>query len=345
MATIKDVAAYTGVSPTTVSNVIHGRDSKVSPETKDKVKKALKELDYTANMGGRLLAKHGSKIIGMIIQDTEAEKEEFYDNPYHGELIQAVESKIKKAGYFMMFHRVSTFEEGAKLAEMWHLEGLIVSGTSSRDVPKWQEHVSVPIVFLDSYGEGAEQPFLNVGIDDQEGAFEMTEYLLSKGHKQIIFLAKGNSPSDWQGVDCKRAEGVKKSMSKHGLHPTFLAMPITYRNYQTFIHKVLQSQIKNHSAIFCASDLLAVQIISEFYKLGIEVPEDISIVSFDGTLFSRYATPQITSISQDIGRKAEAIMNLMLKGIQSKNTLLEEVRLKTQLIEGESVANFHSEKN
>lgn len=90
-------------------------------------------------MGGRLLAKHGSKIIGMIIQDTEAEKESFYDNPYYGELIQAVESQIKQMGYFMMFHRVSDFEEGAKLAEMWHLEGLIVSGASSMEISKWEK--------------------------------------------------------------------------------------------------------------------------------------------------------------------------------------------------------------
>lgn len=337
MATIKDIANYTGVSPTTVSNVIHGRDSKVSPETKDKVKKALKELNYTANMGGRLLANHGSKIIGMIIQDTEAETEEFYDNPYYGELIQAVESQIKKAGYFMMFHKVADFEEGAKLAAMWNLESLIVSGASSEELLKWEEKVSIPIVFIDTYGSENQKPKLNVGIKDSEGAYKLTNYLLNKHHKNIIFLAKGENSEEWIGADFERAKGVKLAMSERGLSPLLLGMPSTYKNYQPFVHSIIEEKIKEYTAIFCASDLIAVQIISELYKRNIRIPKDVSIVSFDGTLFSRYATPQITSMSQDILKKASAIVSLALLGIKSGNQEKQEIIIETELIEGESV--------
>ncbi|MFW8053539.1 LacI family DNA-binding transcriptional regulator [Vagococcus fluvialis] len=337
MTTIKDIAKYTGVSPTTVSNVIHGRDEKVSPETKDKVNKALKELNYTANMGGRLLAKHGSKIIGMIIQDTEAEQEEFYDNPYYGELIQAVESQVKKHGYFMMFHRVADFEEGARLAQMWHLESLIVSGASSSDVPKWEERVSVPIVFVDTYGIEKEQPKLNVGIEDTKGAYELTDYLLNRNHQNILFLAKGENSESWVGADFKRAQGVKQAMENRGLTPVFLSMPTTYKNYQPFVHQELIPKLTDVTAIFCASDLLAVQIISELYQKGIKVPEDISIVSFDGTLLSRYATPKITSMSQDITLKAKAVVELAVEGILEGPQLIKKVVLETKLTEGESV--------
>ncbi len=340
MATIKDIAKYTGVSPTTVSNVIHGRDSKVSPETRLKVKTALEELNYSANMGARLLANHGSKIIGMIIQDTEAVTEDFFDNPYHGELIQALESKIKKAGYFMMFHRVSNFNEGAKLADMWNLEGLIVSGTSSRDVPKWQERVSVPIVFLDSYAEEHQAPFLNVGIDDRKGAYQMTQYLLAKGHTQIAFTAKGPSPDNWRGVDFERSEGVKEAMQEVGEKVTLIAIPPTYKNYQNFVSEVLEPVVKKHTALFCSSDLLAVQIISEFYKKGILIPRDISVVSFDGTSYSKYATPQITSMYQDIPEKAEKIIQLLLESILSSEYITKKSELKTILVEGESVLDL-----
>ena len=337
VATIKDIAKYTGVSPTTVSNVIHGRDSKVSQETKEKVKKALKELDYTANMGGRLLAKHGSKIIGMIIQDTEAEKESFYDNPYYGELIQAVESQIKQMGYFMMFHRVSDFEEGAKLAEMWHLEGLIVSGASSMEISKWEKKVTVPIVFVDAYGSKNQQPKLNVGIEDAKGAYELTTYLLNKNHRKIIFLAKGEDSEKWVGADFERAKGVKAAMKKWELSPLLMGMPTTYKNYQPFVHEVLEDKIKNYTAIFCASDLLAVQIISELYKSNIQVPRDISVVSFDGTLLSQYAIPRLTTMSQDIKKKATMIVELIIEGIKSKNQLEKKLIIPTKLIEGESV--------
>lgn len=337
MATIKDIAKYTGVSPTTVSNVIHGRDNKVSPETKLKVKTALEELNYAANMGARLLANHGSRIIGMIIQDNEAVTEDFFDNPYHGELIQALESKIKKAGYFMMFHRVSNFDEGAKLADMWNLEGLIVSGTSSNDILKWQDRISVPIVFLDSYAVGKQTPFLNVGIDDRNGAYQMTKYLLQKGHEKIAFTAKGTSSDTWRGVDFERSEGVREAMEEVGLKVNFIAISPTYKNYKNFVSEILEPSIKEFTALFCSSDLLAVQIVSEFYKKGILVPRDISIVSFDGTPYSKYATPQITSMYQNVPEKAEKIIYLLLKAIKSKKNIAEKVELKTSLIKGESV--------
>lgn len=341
MATIKDIAKYTGVSPTTVSNVIHGRDSKVSQETKEKVKKALKELDYTANMGGRLLAKHGSKIIGMIIQDTEAEKESFYDNPYYGELIQAVESQVKQAGYFLMFHRVATFEEGVKLAEMWHLEGLIVSGASESDVDSWQSRVNIPVVFVDTYEEDLFKPKLNVGIEDQNGAYLLTKHLMELGHKKIIYLAKGESSDLWKGADLKRSQGVLKAMKENKLKPLFLSMPITYKNYQPFVHDVLEEKIKEYTAIFCASDLLAVQIISVLYQKGIQVPTDISVVSFDGTLLSRFATPQITSVSQDVSLKAEKIIEVMLLSIETKKNIKEKnIILETEIVMGNSVKDI-----
>ena len=337
MVTIKDIAKYTGVSPTTVSNVIHGRDSKVSPETREKVQKALEELNYSANMGGRLLANHGSKIIGMIIQDNEAEAEEFYDNPYYGELIQAIESQIKAAGYFMMFHRVSNFEEGAKLAETWRLESLIVSGASAEDISKWEKRVKVPVVFVDTYGGKKNKAKLNVGIRDQEGAYDLTNYLIEKGHEKIIFLAKGEESDKWIGADFERAQGVKKAMSEKKLTPLFLGMPTTYKYYQSFVNEVLQEKIQEYTAIFCASDLIAVQVISELYKTGTRIPKDVSIVSFDGTLFSKYATPQITSMSQDISVKAASIVKLALQGILSQEEFNGEIILETELIEGESV--------
>lgn len=342
MATIKDIAKYTGVSPTTVSNVIHGRDAKVSIETKEKVNKALKELNYTANMGGRLLANHGSRIIGVIIQDTEAVNEAFFDNPYHGELIQTLEAKIKEAGYFMMFHRVSDFEEGAKLADMWNLEGLIVSGTSANDINKWQTRVSVPIVFIDSYGQGINRPKLNVGIDDRAGALNMTKYLLRKGYSDIVFIAKSDSPSDWKGLDLERSLGVKEAMEEVNLLPKFVSIPTTYTNYGTFIKRFLLPIVRNETVFFCSSDLLAIQVISELYKEGITVPNDISVVSFDGTAYSKYATPQITSMRQDVFEKATAIMTLMVENIEKNNQKEQSKEIKTVLVEGGSVKNIRN---
>lgn len=209
MPTIKDIANYTGVSPTTVSNVIHGRTTKVSAETKLKVEQALKELKYHSNMAGRLLAKNGSRIIGVIFQDDRAISTHTYDNPYLGEFIQAAETAIREAGYFMMFQRVSSVDDGVKLVQMWDLEGVVLSGTSPKDLSEWTNSLKIPIVFLDMYPQ-KEVDILNIGVDDLQASYEMTHYLVSKGHQEIAFIAFGKSFEDWIGVDEKRNKGLKK---------------------------------------------------------------------------------------------------------------------------------------
>lgn len=337
MPTIKDIAKYTGVSPTTVSNVIHGRFSKVSPETKEKVEKALKELDYSSHMAGRLLGKHGSRIIGVIIQDESALIEQFYDNPYHGELIQALEFNIREIGYFMMFHRVSNFNEGARLVDMWDLEGVIVSGASNEDISRWQEKVKVPIVFLDSYAKEAQAPLLSVGLEDYEGAFKMTKHLIDYGHEQLMFIAKEENPANWEGVDAFRARGFLEAAKERGVQAELYGLISTYRHYQTAIKNLVAQEFNGCTALFFASDLLAVQSVSELNTLGIKVPEDISIVSFDGTPYSRYANPQISSVYQDVQEKASVAVTLLLNAIQSQEVFSKHYRIGTELVYGSSV--------
>lgn len=337
MTTIKDIANYTGVSPTTVSNVIHGRVEKVSVETKNKVERALKELNYTSNMAGRLLAKYGSKIIGVIIQDSDALKEQFYDNPYHGELIQALEYHIREAGYFLMFHRVANFEDGVKLIAMWDLEGVVISGATNSDIKNWQESVTIPIVFLDTYGNSEAQPLLNVGVDDFNGAYNMTVYLIKQGLTKLMFIAKGETPDDWVGVDAMRTAGVKQAVADYHVSLELIAAPPTYRHYQEFILSLTKRLTKDYYGVFFASDLLAVQAISEFYQHQLRIPTDVSVASFDGTPYSIYATPKLTTVYQDVNKKAELAVELMLKALNNQERFSEHLLIDTELIVGESV--------
>lgn len=339
MATIKDIANYTGVSATTVSNVIHGRTAKVSVETRKKVEKALDELNYSSNMAGRLLAKHGSKIIAVIIQDFEGLTEQYYENPYHGELIQSLEYHIRKNGYFMMFHRVANYKEGVKLVQMWDIEGVILSGVREEDIPKWQNSINKPIVFLDSYSEEEKQSFFNVGIDDYQGAFDMVNYIASKDLTDIIYIAKGDSPKKWVGVDAERANGAKDAAKKNNLNIKLLAIPSTYRYYQESIKNIEKIIKEKYVTLFFSSDLLAVQCMSEFYQYNISVPEDVSIVSFDGTPYSKYSSPPITSVYQDINEKSAISVDLLIKRIKNLITEPTSIQVVPELFEGKSLEN------
>ncbi|MGX7013231.1 LacI family DNA-binding transcriptional regulator [Vagococcus silagei] len=337
MPTIKDIAKFTGVSPTTVSNVLHGRFEKVSPETKQKVESALKELDYSSHMAGRLLGKHGSKIIGVIIQDQDALDEQFYDNPYHGELIQALEYHIREQGYFMMFHRVSDFEEGVRLVNMWDLEGVIVSGARTEDIADWQKRISRPIVFLDTYGEDENQAKLNVGLDDYDGAYQMTKYLIENGHQNLMFLAKAENPEDWAGVDAFRSQGFLAATKEYQVNGKLKGLKSTYQHNQSAIETLVASNFEDCTVLFFASDLLAIQAIAEFSRLGVKAAVDISIAGFDGTPYSRYATPQIASVFQNLKEKASLATNLLVSAIHLGEQHQADIKMKGTILPGQSI--------
>ncbi len=334
MPTIKDIAAYTGVSPTTVSNVIHGRTAKVSEETKIKVEKALKELNYHSHMAGRLLAKNGSRIIGVIFQEDRVAQHNS-DNPYLGEFVQAVEIAIKEAGYFMMFQRVASVDEGVKLVQMWDLEGIILAGTSPRDLSAWLE-IAVPIVFVDMYPLN-DEPILNIGVDDFQASYTMTNYLIACGHREIAFLAFGSSCERWIGVEAVRAQGTKAALDEHQLAHHFIAVPRDPQKFPMFLQTFAEEQAGKISALFLSSDLLAAQAMSLLYKNNWRVPEDFSLVGFDGTLLSKLATPQITTIYQDILKKAQQGIQLLLAEIAGQEIKTPLIQLETKLIEGASV--------
>lgn len=336
MPTIKDVANYTGVSPTTVSNVIHGRTSKVSEETKEKVEKALKELKYHSNMGGRLLAKNGSRIIGVIFQDDSAISTHTYDNPYLGEFVQAAETAIRESGYFMMFQRVSSIDEGLKLVQMWDLEGVVLSGTSPKDLQEWTESLNIPIVFLDMYPLHNEA-ILNIGVDDLKASYEMTHYLVDNGHTEIAFIAFGESFDDWVGVDARRAEGVKKALDEHHLQPHYFIAPKNEEDFAVFIKDFAENYTHQITALFFASDLMAVRAQSVLYNHGWQVPEDFSIVGFDGTLLAKLATPQITTIYQNILQKAENGIELLIADITGQTIRQRNIQIDSIFLEGQSV--------
>ena len=128
MVTIKDMAEMAGVAPTTVSNVLHGRTKKMSKETLARVQKVIDECQYVTNMGARLLANYGSRIIGVIISYGRREEQNAIQDPFFSEVIGALEKEIRLNGYFMMLYTSGNVEESLKIASSWNIEGLVVLG-------------------------------------------------------------------------------------------------------------------------------------------------------------------------------------------------------------------------
>ena len=187
MATIKDIAAYTGVSPTTVSNVIHDRSGRVSEETVQKIQDAIEKLGYVPNMSARALVSSSSKVIALSNHINTQKDSNFMDDPFQASLIGIIESALREHGYYLMVRTVDTADELLAFLRNWNVDGLFVTGIFRDSFFDTLSTLDLPMVFIDSYVKHPN--FYNVGLEDFNGSFMATSHLIENGHKKIAFTS------------------------------------------------------------------------------------------------------------------------------------------------------------
>ena len=132
MIRVKDIANMVGVSPTTVSNVIHGNTKRVSQETAQKISSILDEVGYIPNMGARLLSQNTSHIIGLVIGFDYLHGENAMQDPFVSTFVGQISSEIENAGYYMMIIRGDDCRKVAEVTSRWNVDGLIVLGWTEK---------------------------------------------------------------------------------------------------------------------------------------------------------------------------------------------------------------------
>lgn len=338
--TIKKLARLAGVGPTTVSNVLHGQTHKMRAETLERVRGILEETKYTPNMGGRLLANYGSRLIGVIMTYSRRNELNVSRDPFHGELIGALEQAIRTGGYFMMLYTSANTEESLRLALSWNVEGIIILGSHADDCARFMRAAAVPLVFIDSYFHDDGIPYVNVGLEDRRGAYLMTRHLIGKGHRRIAFLAVGPSP---EGVDYERLCGFREALAEEDIpQGTENFIPLSYAPGERhgFFRVFAQERVRNYTALFFASDFLAVDAMGIFHDMGLSVPEDISLAGFDGNIFSTQCRPRLATVRQDVPEKAVHAVAQVLRIIRKEPMEERDIRLGVSLCPGDSVKDL-----
>lgn len=332
MVTIKELANRAGVSPTTVSNVLHGRTNKVSPETLKRVEQVIKEANYVSNMGARLLANNGSKIIGVLINYSRTDIKSPVQDPFFSELIGALEGEIRTQGYYMMLYMAKNIEENLKMAMAWNVEGLIAMGFDKDSCAKLKQNTDKPIVFIDCYFHNDDILYTNVGLQDKEGAYEMTKYLLDNGHRKIAFLADDRHPV---GVDAERLEGYKLALEERGIQfqkEDFIFIGRDKEERAKILDGIIKNVIGNYTALFFASDFYAANAIYYFNDHNIKVPEDISVVGFDDNVYATLCRPMLTTMHQDVTQKATIAIQYVRDLIAGRKIEVHDIKLPTRLV-------------
>ena len=331
---MKDIAREAGVSVTTVSNVIHGKDARVAQETRDRITESIKFHNYTPNLSARTLVSRSSRIIGVINHLIRSSSTSFFQDPFHSALLGGIEKKIRERKYYMMVRTVSDEEELYSLFNNWNFDGIILTGLFNDKFFARLLEANKPIVLLDSYIKN--NRIFNIGLDDRKGGFMATQYLIDKGHKSIVFASP---PMHRHGVIEERFKGYRAALKKNGI--PFLRENVYDKQEITPDEAVVLGQVlggrTDISAVFATADILAAGIITGLAQAGRRVPKDISIIGFDDIFYSRIISPPLTTIHQDAEEKGILAAGIMADFLEGKEKTPRAITMPLYLVERNSV--------
>lgn len=312
--TIKDVAKAAGVSTASVSYILNGKQEKVSPETLLRIESAIKELNYIPDYTARSLVMNESRLIGVVIPQTETHKQLILENPFYSEMVSAIEGRLRERGYHLFLSGVDKGENYLNLSIQRNLDGAIVMGIYQEEFYSTLKQSDLPIVLIDSYIN--DSYFQRIGTDDEYGGYLATKYLIDQGHTNIGLIT-GAIRRD--GVVEKRFLGYKRAIREANL---FYNPDYVFEGSMSYEHgisagKTIAGEHPEITAVFASADMIAFGLIKSMYDQGKRVPDDLSVIGFDDIYMSRMFVPALTTVRQNIGEKGVIAADRLLHLIES----------------------------
>ncbi len=324
--TIKDVAESAGVSIATVSRVLNNSPL-VKEKNKLRVLQAIRKLGYKPNIFAQKLAGGKLEAIGLIIPGYEGIFYSYYAQEIMREVGLYLEI-LKKDLFLHIFWDKDNFNsdyvEGVVFAD------IIRNETQLRRVV--QE--GVPCVVINK--KVKEPPVSFVAIDNEQGGFEATKYLIELGHKKIAHITGDLNTQCAQ----ERLAGFRKALKEANITlPGHFIQEGNFSRVQArkAIDFLFQQKLRP-TAVFCASDDMAYEVVLYFLEKKIKVPEEVSVVGFDNNPQYLYGPLTLTTIEQPLGEMVKKGLKILEENINSKSKLIITKVLPTRLIVGDSTS-------
>lgn len=336
MIRIKDIADRAGVSPTTVSNVIHGKTGRVSKATVEKINRILKEMEYVPSISARMLANNSSGLIGVALGFMKKGNASSFEDPFVSAMLGNLEYQIREHGYYMMLVARHEQDDIMQQALGWNFDGMIAMALKEKEIAELSERLGKPLVTIDQY-LSPELGVRSITMDDRGGAYQMSQYLIGKGHKKFLFLSDCRSRGDhyrWLGVRQAMEEaGIEDFESRH------IVIPWNPEQREKAYEEMLPF-FKKQTALFFSSDYYALEASNFLQNRGIKVPEEISIAGFDDVTYATLARPKLTTVHQMVDGKARRAVEVLMHLIQDEPVQKDIPPLPTTLVERESVRDL-----
>ena len=332
--TIKDVAALAGVSPSTVSRTCKNNPS-ISEETKERVRKAMAELGYEPNFQASNLASQNSRTIGIILP---ASAKEVYENSFYLEAIQGISHYCNGRQYMTTIvtgqDEAEILDAVRSMSRSGKVDGFIIL-YSKKDDPVIDYLFNEGLLYI-LIGKATQYTNLTVYIDNDNrlAGREADEYLYQLGHRRIAYLGSDSSLM----FSADRKAGYQLALASHQLpvRPEYcVEVKNVSENNEEAIRGLLM-QKDRPTAILVSDDILAVSLERVCLENHLAIPEDLSIISFNNSLFARLTSPQLTSIDIGAGQLGSEAASQIINHIENPNLLATKIIVPHHLIERDS---------
>lgn len=332
--TIKDVAALAGVSPSTVSRTCKNNPS-ISEETKERVRKAMAELGYEPNFQASNLASQNSRTIGIILP---ASAKEVYENSFYPEAIQGISHYCNGRQYMTTIvtgqDEAEILDAVRSMSRSGKVDGFIIL-YSKKDDPVIDYLFNEGLLYI-LIGKATQYTNQTIYIDNDNllAGREAAEYLYQLGHRRIAYLGSDSSLM----FSADRKAGYQLALASHQLpvRPEYcVEVKNVSENNEEAIRGLLM-QKDRPTAILVSDDILAVSLERVCLENHLAIPEDLSIISFNNSLFARLTSPQLTSIDIGAGQLGSEAASQIINHIENPNLLATKIIVPHHLIERDS---------
>jgi LacI family transcriptional regulator len=320
--TLADVAKIAGVGVMSVSRVVNGT-RKVSPETEEKVRAAIRRIGYEPNEAARVLKGHRAKILGLIVPDLA--------DPFFATCANAVQEAAREAGYMTLMvassHQANVERQQAEVMMQRQIAGLIVIPTGTDNEFYLNARASgLPIVSLDRPLENVDADA--VLVDNREASMKLVQHLIGHGHKDVLCILDEYRMFTKQ----ERLAGYMQAMREAKLQTRVCMVGPISGSITEQLPAILSSESRP-TAIFAASDLLTVEVLRLLQAMSISIPGDIALAAFDDFDAATLITPQVTVVRQPVAVLGRKAVSLLLERIEGDGSLpASQVVLGTELV-------------
>lgn len=327
--TIKDIAKISGYAVSTVSRAINNHPD-VSEEARKKIIECVEEYNFKLNTNAKLLKQSRPSAISVIIKGTK--------NAMFASIVEKIQEHLKdrEVNVYYIDEELDEVLYGEMIANERCPLGIIFLGGLSHNFLESFHKITVPsvLVTLDASTFGFEN-LSSVCLDDREAAKHAIGLLIANGHQQIGVVGGDVRVS---GPAAQRIEGVKEMLTEHGLkfgdHCHEVCKFSSAGSYKATIR--LLEKNPELTAIFCMADIMAIGAMRAIYDLGKCVPDDISLVGFDGLDLVQFCVPRIDTVKQDIEQLAIKSVEILESAIEKKIET-QHYRIPYSIQRGESI--------